>query len=164
MTLSFLYHSFLLVHPSLFIGDADGDGLDYTLADDELVVSCGCSVASPSPISVASSPSPVVANPQPSPLTPTCGEGDSFSIVSGDFPETEGCFLDTTTISNDNVVYTPSGTSDYGQVFVAATEVTAEDGTSSVSAIKCRGSNYAWVIVLPVGLFQNVRIHKTIEG
>lgn len=96
------------------------------MANEELVVVCGCSVESPEP-------SPVVSNPTPSTAASTCGERESFFISSEDLPETEGCYIDTEVTFNENPVYTASGTLDVGQIWMSAVEFTPEDADTTVS-------------------------------
>lgn len=109
------------------LGINDGDGSLFSPTDQELSVSCGCTTASPSP-TTASAPTPNTA--------PSCGEGDSFSIVSDSLPEAEGCYLDTAFFQNDSPVYSTTGTTDLEQVFVFVVELE----TSTVSAMKCQRS------------------------
>lgn len=147
------------------IGDLDGGGSVFTLADDELDITCGCEIPSPSPIYVASDPLPTTLAPFPS-AAPTCGEGDSFSIESEFFPEAEGCFVDTAVVSNDRPVYTISGTVDQGQVVVLALELT-EDDPSSVSYRACGDFEafYHWgVCPEPCGFRMTIEMDVFLES
>lgn len=75
---------------------------------------CGCS-------STSSDDTPVIEDtPTPSPVssTATCTEGDSFRISSPAIPEVEGCYYDSGHIVNGVVLYTVTGTPDYGQLIM----------------------------------------------
>lgn len=123
-------------------GDFVGDNTAFTIVDGVLDVSCGCSIASPSPIAVEISPSPVIPEPESSPTAPACDDGDSFSVESSTFLDAEGCFVSTEQVINDFLVYTPSGTTDVGQVGVYAAALT-DDDSSSVRTI-CMRLHPSW--------------------
>lgn len=118
-------------------GDTDGDGVRETI-EDVLIVSCGCSTTpapergvTPAPIALTESTFPPVTDSGAG--STSCSEGSSFSIWSGDLPDTEGCYLDTTYTSNDEIIYTPSGTTASGQIWMITSELTGDDGGTTVS-------------------------------
>lgn len=112
------------------LGDADGDGLFETRANGIVSVSCGCS-GTPPPL--------ITPPPIPGSTNSSCSGGASFSIESGTFPESEGCFVDTTELRHELPVYTISGTLDIGQFWMVAVEFVG-DGLSAVSARMHKGS------------------------
>ncbi|CAM9554983.1 unnamed protein product [Ascophyllum nodosum] len=60
----------------------------------------------------------------PSPTPPlgsdSCGDGDAFTIISDEFPETEGCYRDSGRTEEGEVMYTLTGTPFLGQQTVFA--------------------------------------------
>lgn len=112
-------------------GDTDGDGVVDTTAD-VLSFTCGCSTTPPP----ARTPEPLISN---SSRVSTggdagaCSDGDSFSILSDTLPDIEGCYLDTKKVNNGHPVYTVSGATDLGQIWVVAVELELDETSSIVS-------------------------------
>lgn len=76
----------------------------------------------------------VTAAPAPSTTASACGEGDSFSVVTETLPGAEGCYFDTGSTSNDQIIYTTSGNDDFEQIWMVAIELT-EDASSTAGDV-----------------------------
>lgn len=113
-------------------GDADGDGVRETIAD-ILSVTCGCTTTPSPELGTTLAPVPVTAWTL-APLTSggTCSEGDSFSVSSGDLPNTEGCYVNTAFTYNEQIIYSTSGTEDAGQIWMVALEFAGDDDSDLV--------------------------------
>ena len=113
-------------------GDLDLDGTFEAVTFSEFSIDCGCSSGTTTDNGdVIPAPSPPAPTP---PLgTDSCGDGDAFTIISDEFPETEGCYLDSGRTEEGEPVYTLTGTPFLGQQTVFAS---VEDDTDEVLCLK----------------------------
>ena len=113
-------------------GDLDLDGTFEAATASEFSIDCGCSSAT---ITDSGDMLPPVFPPSPTPPvgSDSCGDGDAFTIISDEFPETEGCYRDSGRTEEGEVMYTLTGTPFLGQQTVFAS---VEDDADEVWCLK----------------------------
>ena len=130
--LRFHLHNFFHLLVLFFVynsGDLDENGTFEAVTSSEFSIECGCSSGTTT--------DGEDGIPAPAPTPPlgsdSCGDGDAFTIISDEFPETEGCYRDSGRTEEGESLYTLTGTPFLGQQMVYAS---VEDDTDAVWCLK----------------------------